>query len=331
MADRYWIGNTGLWTDTDHWSTSSGGAGGASVPTDADDVFIDANSFTEAGQYIEFENTIEETVTFTKVAKSPTLADFTTFTETGYWPFIVTTKTATKASFKDMMTRFNVNSNPSWIGYLYKDFGEGFFGLNFIHEFSLPWLSNLYAFYIPYSICNTFYWAGGGQPLNGINIDCYKGSGVAARLRINFASSQVDMNALDGTYVRITRNSGLVTMELFSDAGMTTSIGSTTYSISDSETYRYMYVNATGWDDWGGYQSQITGYIENSYLYDYALSWNGGTAVAVTADGNYTLISGANSLVVDVQYASLPYSEMPKDIDADNSSYIDGVKILSKV
>jgi len=54
MADRYWVGNSGLWTDTAHWAATSGGTGGESVPTEDDDVFIDANSFTEAGHYIEF-------------------------------------------------------------------------------------------------------------------------------------------------------------------------------------------------------------------------------------------------------------------------------------
>jgi len=46
MADRYWILGTGTWdsTSTTNWSTSSGGAGGASVPTAADNVFFDANS-----------------------------------------------------------------------------------------------------------------------------------------------------------------------------------------------------------------------------------------------------------------------------------------------
>ena len=46
MANRYWVGGTGTWdgTDTTYWSTSSGGAGGTSVPTSVDDVFIDANS-----------------------------------------------------------------------------------------------------------------------------------------------------------------------------------------------------------------------------------------------------------------------------------------------
>lgn len=46
MADRYWRGGTGTWnnSNTTNWSTTSGGAGGASVPTSADDVFFDANS-----------------------------------------------------------------------------------------------------------------------------------------------------------------------------------------------------------------------------------------------------------------------------------------------
>ena len=43
MADRYWVGGTAAWDGTagTKWSTTSGGAGGASVPTSADDVFFD--------------------------------------------------------------------------------------------------------------------------------------------------------------------------------------------------------------------------------------------------------------------------------------------------
>jgi hypothetical protein len=46
MANRYWVGGTGTWdaANTTNWSTASGGAGGASVPTSADIVFIDADS-----------------------------------------------------------------------------------------------------------------------------------------------------------------------------------------------------------------------------------------------------------------------------------------------
>lgn len=46
MADRYWVGGTANWDGTagTKWATTSGGAGGASVPTSSDDVFFDANS-----------------------------------------------------------------------------------------------------------------------------------------------------------------------------------------------------------------------------------------------------------------------------------------------
>jgi hypothetical protein len=53
MADRYWILGTGTWssTNTANWSTSSGGAGGASVPTASDNVFFDANSNVGTGAF----------------------------------------------------------------------------------------------------------------------------------------------------------------------------------------------------------------------------------------------------------------------------------------
>lgn len=46
MADRYWVGGTASWDATagTKWATTSGGAGGAAVPTSADDVFINAAS-----------------------------------------------------------------------------------------------------------------------------------------------------------------------------------------------------------------------------------------------------------------------------------------------
>jgi len=46
MANRYWVGGTATWDGTagTKWSTTSGGAGGAAVPTSADDVFFNAAS-----------------------------------------------------------------------------------------------------------------------------------------------------------------------------------------------------------------------------------------------------------------------------------------------
>jgi hypothetical protein len=50
MADRYWVGGSGTWdaTTTTNWATSSGGAGGASAPTSADNAYFNGASDTGA-------------------------------------------------------------------------------------------------------------------------------------------------------------------------------------------------------------------------------------------------------------------------------------------
>ena len=50
MADRYWVGGTGTWdvSSTANWSATSGGAGGASAPTSADNVIFNSASNTAA-------------------------------------------------------------------------------------------------------------------------------------------------------------------------------------------------------------------------------------------------------------------------------------------
>ena len=46
MANRYWVGGSGIWdnSSTANWSATSGGVSGASAPTSVDDVYFDANS-----------------------------------------------------------------------------------------------------------------------------------------------------------------------------------------------------------------------------------------------------------------------------------------------
>jgi hypothetical protein len=43
-STRYWVGGTGNWNDTNMWSTTSGGAGGADLPRSHDDVVFDSSS-----------------------------------------------------------------------------------------------------------------------------------------------------------------------------------------------------------------------------------------------------------------------------------------------
>lgn len=52
MADRYWVAGDGNWSDTAHWSTSSGGAPGALAPTASDNVIFDTNSSVADAAYM---------------------------------------------------------------------------------------------------------------------------------------------------------------------------------------------------------------------------------------------------------------------------------------
>lgn len=54
-VNRYWVGNVGNGSDTTHWSTTSGGTSGATVPLPQDDIFLDANSFSTTGQRVSFD------------------------------------------------------------------------------------------------------------------------------------------------------------------------------------------------------------------------------------------------------------------------------------
>ena len=76
MADRFWVGDLGNWSDAlNHWSASTGGAPNASKPTSADNVYFDANSFSTGSQTV----TVDETANcldmdWTGATNTPTLA-----------------------------------------------------------------------------------------------------------------------------------------------------------------------------------------------------------------------------------------------------------------
>lgn len=90
MADRFWVGDSGNWSDnTNHWSDSSGGAPGASKPSSSDNVFFNANSFSGAGQTV----TVDEVaycldMDWTGAANTPTFAVSNTIIIYGSLTFI---------------------------------------------------------------------------------------------------------------------------------------------------------------------------------------------------------------------------------------------------
>jgi hypothetical protein len=64
----YWVGGTGNWSSTTKWSTSSGGASGAAIPTSLDSVIID-----HAGQSIGYSVTVDTGVIAARCANFTTL------------------------------------------------------------------------------------------------------------------------------------------------------------------------------------------------------------------------------------------------------------------
>lgn len=74
MANRYWVGGTGNWSDIAHWSATTGGAGGASVPTSVDNALFDALSFSATGQTVTVDVVINcADMNWTGALYNPTL------------------------------------------------------------------------------------------------------------------------------------------------------------------------------------------------------------------------------------------------------------------
>jgi len=73
IVDRYWVGGTGSTNDTDHWSLTSGGTGGADVPTADDNVYFDGSSFTGTGQTVTVGISFTvKSINFSNVLYTPT-------------------------------------------------------------------------------------------------------------------------------------------------------------------------------------------------------------------------------------------------------------------
>lgn len=139
MADRYWVGGTGTWTDTAHWSSTSGGASGASVPTSTDNVFFDANSGTgtvtcASGSCSDFTATTVGTMSFSganSVYGSVNIGGSGTFTSWAVTYLATTTgktintggKTVSSAIFNGVGGEWTLSNNFTCSSYILPNAG----------------------------------------------------------------------------------------------------------------------------------------------------------------------------------------------------------------
>ena len=122
MASRFWVGGTGTWDNstTTHWSSTSGGAGGASVPGSSDTVTLDGSS-GGGTVTLNYSPTILSitmgafTGTFDDGGNNPTMGNFSntgtatrTLTMTGTW-----TLTGNNTTIWSMATITNLTFNKS--------------------------------------------------------------------------------------------------------------------------------------------------------------------------------------------------------------------------
>lgn len=86
----YWIGGSGNWNDPNHWSFTSGGAGGGCLPTANDNVYFDSKSFNSSKDTIKINvgNAVCKDMDWTGATNKPSFLSTNDFKIYGYLKLI---------------------------------------------------------------------------------------------------------------------------------------------------------------------------------------------------------------------------------------------------
>ncbi|OAV46290.1 gliding motility-associated C-terminal domain-containing protein [Lewinella sp. 4G2] len=104
----YWVGDSGDWFDEAHWSLTSGGFGGECIPTQIDDVIVDANSFSLDGEHINFAPLGSLSAAFCHTIDTRGLDDDMVFQQ-GNFEFYGSAYFSDRASFDNSLTLSRVD------------------------------------------------------------------------------------------------------------------------------------------------------------------------------------------------------------------------------
>jgi len=280
MANRYWVGGTANWDGTTgtKWATTSGGAGGASVPTTADDVFLDANSGANTVT-IAAGNTGCKSLTCTGF--TGTLASSDSLTISGGFT-LVAGMTCTVAHSWTISGSGTLTSGGKTLPFLQIN-GSGI-TVDQNDDFTFNVTANLGIIRLLAGTYNT----------NNYNITCTitgnSGGGIAVTgsnaRTINLGSSTITI-----TY-NVTAQSNIPVFDATSTSNLTFNAGTSTYKVISNRTT----VSSTGGNFVGGgltfYNVEFTNLATNSVAINItgANTFNNLTFASRTVDGfgNYT-------------------------------------------
>lgn len=217
-SPRYWIGGSGDWNDNTHWSTTSGGTGGACIPTVYDDVYFDANSgFTSASKTVTVNNgnAYARNLDWSAATNSPLWSKATAWTIEVWGPTVTLNPAAT---FTVSPLTLKGSNSTTMTGNVL-----GNFDVRISKPGGSVTLGNNYS-----NILTDFLVNDGTFDVSGRNVAAasISNEGLANTQSINISNANISLDSLwryDGTATAHTLNSAgsAITTEVFLAAGKT--------------------------------------------------------------------------------------------------------------
>jgi hypothetical protein len=204
-GSRYWVGGSGDWNDPNHWSATSGGAGGACVPTVYDDVYFNAASgFTAVSKTVTVNNgnAYCRNIDWTGAANGPIWSKAASWT-VEVWGDVILNPAATfnvsPITLKGGTAAFMTNQVLGDFDVTIDKPGSGLTLLNDYNNVNTSFALNNGAFNAPGRVLNVSAISNGGaNTVSSINIDhsvitatFWNYSGTIANHTLNAADSKI--------------------------------------------------------------------------------------------------------------------------------------------
>lgn len=333
MATRYWIGGSGNWNDTSNWSSSSGGAGGASVPTSTDNVVIDSNSGFGSGGTItlngsywsaechDFTSTsghsysIDYSSSDLSIFGSAALEAGVTFTS-DTWLYLASDGSGTPETFNANSADLNLvifggldagTEDGNWTLTGGATAASGFYVLSGSFDADTYNITAEY-FYLKASGGYTTTVNMGSGIWKAIGYSTYGGDGLAAFWTSSTTGSTLTINAETST-IKIDR---------------TVSTGATQYFYGSGKTYNNVWITGSSTDEVRVFGSNTFSQLRDERTGSHTVRFSAGTT-QTTTDFDFTASTGAIITIASSGSGTHTLSQASGTVDATGLNLTDSV------